>query len=142
MFLRIRNDGTIKREVDVILLKKAFSLMEILIALAILMIGMVSLLGVFGVATATHQKSIMETKCALLVSNVLEELRGDFTRVSPVFSQPFTRSLTYPDLEYAYSIHPIDASKEVYWVLIQIRWKFRGEWVGEQITTLLRPKIY
>lgn len=116
--------------------------MEILIALAVLMIGMTSLLTLFGVATAKHQKSVMETKCALLISNILEELQKDLTPKSTLKSHDFEPSVTYPEIQYALKLYPLYAQPDFYSVEIYVRWKAGGQWIGETFYTLLRRQLY
>ncbi|MEK7486857.1 MAG: hypothetical protein AABZ60_21240 [Planctomycetota bacterium] len=122
--------------------KICFSLLEILIALAVLMIGMTSLLTLFGVAASQHQKSVMDTKCALLISNILEEIQKDLTSKSLLSSRNFIVSETYPDIQYYLKLQALYARQELYSVEIYIRWKAGGKWIGEAFHTLLRRQIY
>ncbi len=54
-----------------------FSLIEILVALAILVIGMVGVIATFSSAVSLHQQGIDQTSAALVAETVLERMQAE-----------------------------------------------------------------
>lgn len=56
-----------------------FTLVEVLIALAVMALSVTSVLALFAAATATHKRAIDRTNATLLADSVLTEIRSAFT---------------------------------------------------------------
>jgi prepilin-type N-terminal cleavage/methylation domain-containing protein len=59
--------------------ESGFTLVEVLIALAIMAVGVTAVIGVFLMATATHKRAVDETTSALFAETALAEVRGGLT---------------------------------------------------------------
>ena len=59
--------------------RTGFTLIEILMAMAILVIGMVGVMGLYAVAVDAHRQAMDNAGVALLAQNLLSEVTADFT---------------------------------------------------------------
>ncbi len=117
---------------------RGFSLVEILIALAILAVGMVSVFALFGAATITHRRGVDHTNVGLLalaaLSEAKEALTGDGTPVDVADQKlpGFPDAYTY-DIEY----EPLGDDRLEYKVVVTVKFQRGGEPHTEVFETVL-----
>lgn len=117
---------------------RGFSLIEILIALGILAVGLVSVFALFGAATATHRRGVDHTTTSLLALAALAEakeaLQGDNSPADiegksvPGFPDGYT---------YDISFEPIGNAQIEYKVTVTVKRQRGGEPQSEVFETVL-----
>jgi Tfp pilus assembly protein PilV len=71
-----------------------FTLVEVMIAAMVLVAGMMSIMGLFGVALATHRANIDTARLAMIRADVLPEAMREAMQIDPD-----TGAVSYADLE-------------------------------------------
>ena len=115
------------------------TLIEVLIASAILVFGMVGILALFNAAARTHKRAVDETTATQVAMSVMSELRGDFahSRVPPSTDKSVpAESNDYPGYKYHVRIVDPEPKRTVkdtalmgkeYYVEVKVLWSDRGE---------------
>ena len=137
--------------------RRGFTLIEILIALAILVIGMVGVMAVFAAAVDLHKRGVDQTSAALVAETILEvnqalALEGktsDELSTREGGRYVFKRSTSYP--AYECKIICTDLSEREYKMVVEVRMRPKNprekpssdtEMEAENVrfeTVLLRP---
>ncbi len=117
---------------------RGFSLIEILIALAILAVGLVSVFSLFAAATSTHRRGVDHTTTSLLALAALAEakeaLQGDRSPADlegkslPGFPEGYTYDITF---------EPIGDARIEYKVTVKVKRQRGGEPQVEEFETVL-----
>jgi len=101
---------------------QGFTLIEILVALAILAFGMTAVLSLFIAGVRTYKRAMDQSTAAMLAESVLadleEDLKGDFVP-DPVFAQ--TRP-HFPGYKYDLELKPLDVENHEILVSLTIWW--------------------
>lgn len=119
-----------------------FSLIEILIALAVLAVGLVGVFSLFAAATATHRRGVDHTTVSLLASAALSEARAALAADRDPEDVTDEKLPGFPD-GYVYDIawEEIGNDRLEYRVTITVKWQRGGEPRSETFeTVLLRQK--
>lgn len=104
------------------------TLVEILVALMILAVGLVSVFALFGLAAATHSRGVDARTVADLAATVLAEIEKRFAEKEPKDLGEQKHPL-FPQ-EYVYSVEFVPlggAGGRVYLVKLTITWQTRGK---------------
>lgn len=115
-----------------------FSLIEILIALAILAVGLVSVFALFGAATMTHHRGVDHTTVGLLALSALAEAKEALSGDSPPADVEGQKLPGFPDY-YSYDIkyEPIGTGRLEYKVVVTVKWQRGGDPKSEVFETIL-----
>lgn len=118
--------------------RRGFSLVEILIALGILAVGLVSVFALFGAATMTHRRGVDHTTVGLLSLAALSEAKGALAGDDPPADVTNAKLSGFPE-SYAYDIEyePLDDARQEYKVVVTVRWQRGGEPREEKFETVL-----
>ena len=125
---------------------RGMTLLEVLIASAILVFGMVGILAMFNAAARTHSRAIRETNASMVGTSVMAELRGLFARgIVPDEIKPTKKNwkLTdlrehqdYPGYYYMTRIEDLNPKRsrrdkavfgKDYFVEVHVYWDDRGD---------------
>lgn len=117
---------------------RGFSLVEILIALAILAVGLVSVFALFGAATMTHRRGVDHTNVGLLSLAALAEAKEALTGDGAPVDVTDQKVPGFPD-GYSYDIEyeAIGDGRLEYKVLITVKWQRAGDPRTEVFETVL-----
>jgi Tfp pilus assembly protein PilV len=108
------------------------TLVELLIAFAILITGMVCIFAMILAGTSSHRRAVKETEATMIASSAMAELRADLAKGII----PSSDGETYNDLPespgYASNrvIFPIDPRKgedREFYVRVRVRWSEKGD---------------
>ena len=120
-----------------------FTLIEILIAMAIFLIGSSSIWGIVSVSLTMHRDSIDEQKIAIMADSIISELRG----VDIVAGQPLPQLKNITPLQYSnytYDIQCKELDNDTVWIDLTIYTKKYGTRQSYPFHTIIRyhaPKI-
>lgn len=120
-----------------------FTLIEILVAMAIFLIGSSSIWGVVSTSVAMHRDSIDEQKIAIMADSIIAELRS----VDIVVGQPLPQLKDKTPLQYSnytYDIQCQELDNDTVWVDLTIYTKKYGKKQAYPFHTIIRyhaPKI-
>ena len=59
--------------------RRGFSLLEILVALSVMVVGMTSIMVLFAVGVTTHKRSVDQMNAALAADSIYSDLKGRYT---------------------------------------------------------------
>ncbi len=128
--------------------QSGMTLIEVLIASAILVFGMVGIIAMFTAAARTHKRAVDETEASMVGSSVLAELRGLFskgvipnpTKVPPKKKDfdldDFPAHKDFPRYHYAVRIKDLNPTRKLkdkavfgkeYYVEVEVFWSSRGD---------------
>lgn len=125
------------------------TLIELLIAFAILMTGLVCIFAMILAGTSSHRRAIKETEATMIASSAMADLRADLSKGII----PSSDGTTYTDVTespgYACNrvIFPIDPRKgdeREFFVRVRVRWSEKGENQFVEFNTLMcrgAPKV-
>jgi len=121
--------------------RRGFSLIEIIIALTVLGIGMVTLLAYLPVALDAAKKSQDVTKAVLLARHQSERVRAAaFSNILNADGMDtggnFVDDPNYPGFQYRVDVlqKGTALTKDI---RVQVRWRVRGAWVSESFETAI-----
>jgi type II secretory pathway pseudopilin PulG len=115
------------------------TLVEVMIAFAILVVGLVGVFALINGGTRAHKRAINETESSLVASSVAAEMRAEFFRGRVPASDAANAwhdSPDYPRYQYRKLITPLDPGRKgaddpsanrEYFVRIIVRWSEHGE---------------
>jgi len=114
------------------------TLVEVMMAFAILIVGLVGIFAILNAGFRSHKRAINDTEATILASSILDELRSDFFRgrVPPSDAKSaFTESTTNAIYKYNRLIFPLESKvmqagpvvNREYFVRVEVRWSEQGE---------------
>ncbi len=122
----------------------AFTLLEVLIALAILVLAVATILPLFAIGTTSHKRGIDQTKVSLIAPHILAKIQDRLYDPNP---QPITNQ-EYVDLGRSYrydaTFSPLDSGdpfRSAFIVKVTVRWMETGKERKENFETILLRKI-
>jgi len=124
-------------EIDILAKKtrvsgRGFTLIEIIIALTILAIGLVSLAAYLPVALEASRKGSDLTKAAIIAQSLLEEVKTstytDITGADDTWhtNGSFKSYSDFPGFEYRINVSPL-GPVDIKDITITVRWQFKGK---------------
>jgi type II secretory pathway pseudopilin PulG len=119
--------------------ESGFTLLEIIVALALMMIGIASAFALFAAGTALHKRSVDQTNTALIAEQVFSDLDSKLTTGIDI-AKLQKKGASLPEFrDYTYDLHliPIDKNGEELYVDLTVRWKTRGK-IREQTFSTIR----
>jgi uncharacterized protein (TIGR02598 family) len=113
--------------------KGGFTLIEILISMAILVIGILAVLALFPVGFDSANRSADLTKATIYAQNTMEELKRLGYPVTTAASGVFT------DPKFSYTIYTTQVASTGSLVLttVRISWNYKGRPFNEDFVTLI-----
>jgi len=120
--------------------KTGFTLLEVIISLAILVLGLSAILPLFAVGTASHKRGIDETMVSLIAPHITARLQERLYEVNP----QTLRDQEYAEVgriyKYDATFTPLDlADKDrmAFIVRVQVRWSENASLHSESFSTIL-----
>lgn len=117
-----------------------FTLLEVIISLAILVLGLSAILPLFAVGTASHKRGIDETMVSLIAPHITARLQERLYEVNP----QTLRDQEYAEVgriyKYDATFTPLDlADKDrmAFIVRVQVRWSENASLHSESFSTIL-----
>ncbi len=116
--------------------RSGFSLVEILMALAVLAIGLAGIFSLFGIATTTHRRATDQSTVGLIAQRARAEVQARFTagQAGAVTAQTFPE---FPGYTYDVETQDLGGVLPSYAVKIVVKWKFRGRETQEVFETVM-----
>ena len=119
---------------------RGFTLLEIIISMAILVLGLSAILPLFAVGTASHKRGIDETMVSLIAPHITARLQERLYEVNP---QPL-RDQEYAEVgrvyKYDATFTPLDLSDKdrmAFIVRVTVRWSENASLHSESFSTIL-----
>lgn len=134
---------------------RAMTLMEVLIATAILVFGLVSIMAALQAGLSTHKRARDETHAAMVGATVMAEMRSIFARgqvPAPLSEDMPQESADFPGYYYAVALKDITPSRgtrggEVlgreFFVEVKVTWKDKSDdrkWIAFNTVMFLRAE--
>lgn len=116
--------------------ERGFSLLEILMALAVLAIGMVGVFALFGIATTNHRRATDQVGVGVVAQRALAEAQTRFA-AGDTSSAKGLGFPEYPGFRYDLDAEPLPGPLTRYAVKITVTWQFRGRPTTEVFETVL-----
>jgi prepilin-type N-terminal cleavage/methylation domain-containing protein len=108
--------------------RSGFTLIEILVALMVLALGLVSVFALFGLATATHRRGVDAQTVADLAMTTFAEIETRFARDEPQDLSDQSHPLFSRGYLYGVQFIPLGgAGGQAYLVRLTITWQTRGK---------------
>ncbi len=121
-----------------------FTLLEVLISLAILVLAVATILPLFAVGTASHKRGIDQTNVSLIAPHILAKIQDKLYDPNP---QPISNQ-TFEQLGRAYkydaTFAPLDSGdpyKSAFIVKVTVRWMEMGKEKSEKFETILLRRL-
>lgn len=129
-----------------------FTLLEMMVALGLLIVGMTSVLGALSSGLGTRRQAEMRSRASLLAEQVLGELRVDPSRAGEAFSAVgeaidegaeapppvvVERIEGYPGMRYTLFVSTDPDYPEMVLVRLRVAWRSQGEFTGTEFHRLL-----
>lgn len=125
-----------------------FSLLEILIAMAVLSLGAASILALFAAAASTHRRAVDRTHAALMAERVFSEARMLYTPGKLVEDLERELAVSFPPDAGAYTyealfFHPTEPgwTEDELVLGVTVRWRQSGAARAERFQTVLLPRV-
>ncbi len=117
-----------------------FTLLEVIISLAILVLGLSAILPLFAVGTASHKRGIDQTMVSLIAPHITARLQERLYELNP---QPLTNQ-EYAEVgrvyKYDATFTPLDLSDKdrmAFIVRVTVRWSENASLHSESFSTIL-----
>ena len=119
--------------------QRGMTLIELLMAFAILVTGLVSIFALISAGMRSHKRAVNETEAGIVASSILSEIRADLFAGKDMKSDgtdTFLESADYPGYQYnrrLLSLDPVrggisaDLANREYFVRVTVRWSEQGE---------------
>jgi len=124
-----------------------FSLLEVLIAMAVLTVGAGSLIALFAAASSTHRRSVDRTRAALVADEIVAQAQLLYSPDVKPEDLDAAMKTRLPELigDYRWEIKTFHPQGEGWteaelWVHIAIRWRRSGKAREEEFDTVLLPR--
>ncbi len=122
--------------------KNGFTLIEIIIALAILGIGLVSVMAYLPIALDASKKASNLTRASMVGQRILEEVKlaglDDIKAVDGFNTVNYLPDTFHKECEYKVIVSPLGAANAKD-ITVYVRWKTRGNLITEEFQTRI-PK--
>lgn len=118
---------------------RGMTLIEIMVAFAILVVGLVSIFAMLNAALRSHKRAMNETEAAIVAESVIADLRAEFQRGRIVRSDGkgmFEPSVDFPDYTVRKTIVPLEPARKgvagaggdrEFFVRVEVRWSSQGD---------------
>ena len=121
--------------------RQGFTLIEVLVALMILAVGLVSVFALFAAAARSHKRAVDEERASMLAQKVIAEVRAKLTAPNPM---PLAKDLSDPDFPdvYKYDVElvPLSKEKDTFILRVRVKWPVQGREESELFETMISRK--
>jgi uncharacterized protein (TIGR02598 family) len=122
--------------------KNGFTLLEIVIALAILAIGLVGILSLFPVGFEASRRASMLTEATIHAQQKMEEFKqGGYGYLDNTFTDNtasgYTAFTDNSGLEWQVTVSEIDPPGNLKSVTLDVRWQEKGDYKSETFVTYI-----
>lgn len=125
-------------------LPRGFTLLEILISLAILALAVATILPLFAVGTASHKNGIDQTRVRLIAPHIAARIQERLYSPNPVdlVDQEYSEAGRSYRYDAAFTpLDPRDPLAPAFIVKVKVKWLENGVEQGEQFETILLRKL-
>jgi prepilin-type N-terminal cleavage/methylation domain-containing protein len=125
---------------------RGMTLVEVLMAMAILVTGLVAVFALLNTGFNSHKRAIQETEAAMVAASELDELRAKFSRgILPESDAKgaFRPCADFPNHSVNRRIFPLNTAQNTgaadteYFVRLEVRWKQRGDDKSTRVDTIM-----
>lgn len=128
---------------------RGMTLIEIMVAFAILVVGLVSIFAMLNAALRSHKRAMNETEAAIVAESVLADLRSEFQRGRIVRSDGkgiFEQSTDFPEYAVRKTIVPLEPTRKgvagaggdrEFFVRVEVRWSSQGDNKSVNVDSIL-----
>lgn len=118
---------------------RGFSLLEVIVALAVLTLGISSALALFTAATAAHKRAVDRVNAAAIAEHVVAEVESALARgvtAESLATNPPVAAIerNWPGYEVVLAFVPVAGESEGDLVLLEVRVRWRSEAQGREET--------
>jgi prepilin-type N-terminal cleavage/methylation domain-containing protein len=120
--------------------QSGFTLLEVIIALAILVIGLSAIFPLFAVGTTSHKRGVDQTKISLIAPHITARLQERLYEVTP----PALKDQEYADVGRIYKydatftpLDPLEPERLAFIVKVTVRWSENASEHSESFSTIL-----
>lgn len=117
-------------------MRKGFTLIEIVISLAILAVGLVGILSLFPIGFDSARRSVNSTQVAIFGHEKLEQLRNSGFPALGVS----TGSFADPGYSWSQSVSTVDSADVLRKVDLTVTWEYRNHSYQQVFTTYVATK--
>ena len=120
--------------------QEGFTLVEVLVAVCIFMLGILGVIALFGSAAKSGRQAADETNAALLAQTVVAELRSQVNAGHKITAVIERSHDDFPGYKYSVEAVELDDGDREYYVEIDIFWKRRSRVRSEKFKTIIIRK--
>ena len=111
---------------------RGMTLIELIIAIAILMGGMVCIFAFLLAGTSSHRRAMKETEATMIAASTMADLRAEFAAGNIAHSDGTTyvevkNKPGYKINRLILCVDPVKSDKREYYVRIRVRWSEKGD---------------
>jgi len=125
--------------------RRGFTLVEILVALAVLALGATSVFALIATAGATHRLAVSQSVAAFIADSVFSEVRErlDVTVDAASLEIPDGQGVVqgYIGFTYGLKLEPLDADGNEYLAVCTVKWTKAGAPVSAAFTTVALRRL-
>lgn len=114
---------------------RGFTLLEIMVALAIFAVAVTSVMTLLLVATSSHKRAADNTRAAMLAESVVADLAGEVRLGNPLRARKDVQVPEQPGMRYDVAIVPVDDFAAS--VVVTVRWRREGRQREARFETVL-----
>lgn len=118
-----------------------FTIIEVLIALGILVVGMLGIIALLAVATRSHTRAKHAVNATMIATSEIADARHKLSNsraaLSSAATAKFQKHKLYPRYDYKVDVVPLDRDGREVYVRVTVRWKQRGRNVEEVFETIV-----
>jgi prepilin-type N-terminal cleavage/methylation domain-containing protein len=116
-----------------------FTLIEILVALFVMLIGLSSAFTLFAAATAMHKRATDQSMVAIMADSIFSEVESKLTSGVELsrISRSDARFPRYEGYRYDLLLVPMDDNEDEVYMRLSIRWKTQGKERSQVFSTIL-----
>jgi len=120
-----------------------FTLIEILVALFVMLIGLSSAFALFAAATAMHKRATDQSMAAIMADSIFSEVESRLTAGVDInrIARMDARFPKYEGYRYDLELIPLDANEDEIYARLSIRWNTQGKELSRVFSTILIRRI-
>jgi len=119
---------------------RGFTMIELLVAIAILAMAAGGVMAVFAAATRSHARAVDGTEAAVIATGLVAEARAEFRERGGPPERRDVRVPHKPRYTYDRECYPLDAAGDEMLLRIRVRWSRRGRETHLDFDTIIFRK--